>query len=91
MLLFSLNEALPSEYVTLAWSASAVTFFVLSILLRNRKYRYMAIVAIIVTAGHLFFIDLAEMEVGFRVIAFIVFAIISIGVSLYYTKKIANK
>ena len=91
MLLFSLNKALPSQYVTLAWTATAVGFFVLSILLHNIKYRYLAILAIVVTAGHLFFIDLAQMDIGYRVVAFIVFAIISLGVSLYYTKRINKK
>ena len=91
MVLFSLSHALPSQYVTLAWTAAAIVFFILSILLRKIKYRWMAILTIIVTGGHLFFIDLGQMEIGYRVIAFLVFAIISLGVSLYYTKRIRNK
>jgi hypothetical protein len=91
MVLFSLNHALPSQYVTLAWTASAIVFFILSILLRKIKYRWMSILTIIVTGGHLFFIDLGQMEIGYRVIAFLVFAIISLGVSLYYTKRIRKK
>ena len=91
MVLFSLSHALPSQYVTLAWTAAAIGFFILSILLRKIKYRWMAILTIIVTGGHLFFIDLGQMEIGYRVIAFLVFAIISLGVSLYYTKRIRNK
>ncbi len=90
MILHSLNQALPAHYVTLAWTATAFGFFLLSILLRNSKYRYLSVLTILVTAGHLFFIDLNQMSVGNRVIAFLVFAIISIGVSLYYTKRIRN-
>lgn len=88
MVLFSLNHALPSQYVTLAWTASAIVFFVLSIVLGKIKYRWMSILTIVVTGGHLFFIDLGQMEIGYRVIAFLVFAVISMGVSLYYTKRI---
>ncbi len=88
MVLFSLNQALPSQYVTLAWTAAAIVFFVLSIVLGKIKYRWMSILTIVVTGGHLFFIDLGQMEIGFRVIAFLVFAVISMGVSLYYTKRI---
>lgn len=91
MTLFSLSHAFPSQYVTLTWTAAAIGFFVLSILLRKIKYRWMSILTIIVTGGHLFFIDLAQMEIGYRVIAFLVFAIISLGVSLYYTKRIHKK
>lgn len=91
MILLGLNNALPSHYVTLAWTATAFGFFALSYLLQNRKYRYLSIATIIITGGHLFFVDLGQMEIGFRVIAFLVFAIISLGVSLYYTKRIRNK
>lgn len=88
MVLYSLNQALPSQYVTLAWTASAIVFFVLSNVLGKIKYRWMSILTIVVTGGHLFFIDLRQMEIGYRVIAFLVFAVISMGVSLYYTKRI---
>jgi hypothetical protein len=91
MILFGLNEALPSQYVTLSWTATAFAFFFLSILLRNIKYRYLSILTIVVTGGHLFFVDLGQMSTGFRVIAFLVFAMITIGVSLYYTKRIRKK
>jgi len=91
MILYSLSRALPSYYVTLAWTASAIGFFLLSILLHNIKYRYLSILTFIVTGGHLFFIDLRQMEIGYRVVAFLVFAVISIGVSLYYAKRINKK
>ena len=91
MVLFGLSHALPSQYVTLSWTAAAIGFFILSILLHKIKYRWMSILTIIVTGGHLFFIDLAQMEIGYRVIAFLVFAVISLGVSLYYTKRIRKK
>ena len=91
MVLFGLSHALPSQYVTLSWTAAAIFFFVLSILLKRIKYRWMSILTIIITGGHLFFIDLSQMEVGYRVVAFLVFAVISLGVSLYYTKRIHKK
>jgi len=90
MVLYSLSQALPSNYITLAWTGAAIIFFLLSILLKKIKYRYLAILTIIVTGGHLFFIDLGQMEMGYKVIAFLVFAIISLGLSIYYTKRIRN-
>ncbi len=91
LILYSLNQVLPSQYVTFAWTAIAIGFFILSIILRNIKYRYLSIFVIVVTGGHLFFIDLGQMAIGYRVIAFLVFAIISLGVSIYYTKRIRKK
>ena len=91
MVLYSLNQVLPSYYVTLAWTATAFVFFIFSIILKKIKYRYLSILTIVITAGHLFFIDLGQMEIGYRVIAFIAFAVISLGLSLYYTKRIRKK
>ena len=87
MVLFSLSHLVPSQYVTLSWTSAAISYLLLSILLHNIKYRYMAILTMVVTGGHLFFIDLSQMEIGYRVIAFLVFSVIAIGVSLYYTKR----
>jgi hypothetical protein len=91
MILYSLNQALPSNYVTLAWTATAIGFFLLSNILGNIKYRYLSILTIVITGGHLFFVDLGQMDVLYRVIAFLVFALITLGVSLYYTKKLRKK
>ncbi len=86
MILYSLNKALPDNHVTFAWTLTAIGFFLLSVLLRNIKYRYLSIATIIVTAIHLFFVDLGQMDVGFRVIAFMGFAIISLVISVFYRK-----
>lgn len=90
MLLYGFSKALPQEYVTIAWTACAVAFFILSQFLKLVKYRYIAIATIIITAGHLFFIDLNHMAVGFRVVAFLIFAVISLGLSLYFTNMTKN-
>ncbi len=91
MVLTGLYRALPSHYVTLAWTGAAIIYFVLSIALKNVKYRWMAIATIIATGFHLLLADLASLEIGYRVIAFLFFAVISIGVSLYYTHRIKNR
>jgi len=36
-------------------------------------------------------VDMESMEVGYRVIAFLVFAVITLGVSLYYSKRILKR
>jgi len=91
MILYGLNQALPRNYVTMAWTATAIGFFLLSIIFGNIKYRYLSILTIVITGGHLFFVDLGQLDILYRVIAFLSFAMITLGVSLYYTKKIRNK
>ncbi|WP_054717191.1 hypothetical protein [Marinifilum fragile] len=88
MMLYGLYHAIPQEYTTLCWTATAGLFFLTSILLKNFKYRWLAICTLFITVVYLLFVDLAHLELGYRVIAFFFLASISLGVSLYYTKRI---
>lgn len=90
-LLYALKYALPSDYVTLSWSIAALLYFGLSILLHLVKYRYLAIATLGAASIYLFLVDLATINVIYRIIAFLVLAIISIGISLYYVEKSRNK
>lgn len=88
---FALYKAVPPQYVTLAWTGASIFYFILSLVLKNRKYRWMAIIMLIVTAVYLFVVDLAQMEVGYRVIAFLFLAVVLFGTSLYFTKFLRKK
>jgi hypothetical protein len=90
-MLFAFYHAIPGHYVTLSWTAVAAAYFILSMILHNIKYRWMAIATILVTVVYLFLVDLAHLSVGYRVIAFLFLAVISFSVSLYYTKRIKKK
>jgi len=90
-LLYALKMALPSEYITLSWSIAALVYFGLSILLRLKKYRYLAIANLGAASLYLFFIDLATIVVIYRIVAFLVLAVISIGISVYYVEKYRYK
>ena len=45
----------------------------------------------IATAIYLFAVDLASLQVGYRVLAFLFLAAISIAASVYYTKRLRKK
>ncbi len=90
-MLFALYHAVPKQYVTLSWTCAAVFYFIMSLILKNIKYRWMAIATVLFTGFYLFFVDLAHLETGYRVIAFLFLAVISLGASLYFTKKVRNK
>ena len=85
-LLFALYKAVPGPYVTMSWSIAAVIYFLLSILIHNVKYRLMAIFTMIAAAIYLFIVDLASVGIIYRIVAFMFLAIISIAISVYYTK-----
>ena len=88
MMLFALLHAVPRQFVTFSWTMAALLYFIISLLLKNIKYRYMALGTMICSAFYLFIVDLARIEIIYRVLALLFLAAISIGISIYYTNRI---
>jgi len=88
MMLLALLHAVPKQFVTFSWSMAALLYFVISLLLKNIKYRYMALGTMICSAFYLFIVDLARIEIIYRVLALLFLAVISIGISIYYTNRV---
>lgn len=91
MLLYSLHEAVPQDFVTLSWTLSAVVFFILSVVIRNMKYRWLAISTMVVAVFYLFIVDLSNISLGYRIVALMFIASISLGISIFYSKRQKNK
>jgi len=87
MVLYALYRLVPGPYVTVSWTAAAILYFVLSFAMHNIKYRYLALATMVATALYLFIVDLARVEIIYRVFAFLFLAVLSIVLSLYYTKR----
>ena len=86
LIFFALYHAVPSQYVTLSWTMTAVGYFLLSYWLKSGKYRLMAISAMLVTVAYLFLVDLASLDPRFRVPAFMFLGLMAVMISLYYTR-----
>lgn len=86
MVLFSLHAAVASSFVALAWTATAVVYFLLSLLLNNIKYRWMSLFTLLATVLYLFLVDMARLEPRFRVVAFLFLGLMAVAISLVYTR-----
>ena len=86
LIFYALYRAVPSQYVTLSWTMTAVGYFLLSYLLKSGKYRLMAISAMLVNVVYLFLVDLASLDPRFRVAAFMFLGLMAVMISLYYTR-----
>jgi len=85
--LFSLYKSLPPQYITLSWTIAAIIYFIYSIITHKVKFRWMAIFTMISAAFYLFLVDLSRISLAYRIIAFLFLAMISIGISLFYSKS----
>jgi len=91
MSLIAFFHAVPDSYITGSWIAAALLFFLVGRLIKNIKYRWLAIATLIASGIKLIFVDLADIDIGFRVLMFLLLAIISITVSILYTKYLVRK
>lgn len=86
-MLYALKSAVPENLVTLSWTAAAAAYFVMSQLLRNAKYRYMAIATMLVAIIYLFMVDLSRLDLIYRVVAFLFLGLIALAISLFYSRS----
>lgn len=87
MTLVSLYRAVPTQYVTLSWMLTGMVFFVLSVLIHNVKYRWLAIAIMIITSFKLVIYDLSTVNLGFRIVALLILAVITLGISIFYARR----
>jgi len=90
-LLYATYKGLPGQYITVSWLCIAAIYFVMSIFVKSIKYRWMAMGNLLVAAFYLFLVDLAKIDLIFRILIFLAFAITSIVISTYYVKKLKDK
>ena len=86
-MLYATYKGLPGQYITVTWLFIAGAYLGLSNIIKSIKYRWMAMANLLVAAFYLFLVDMAKTDLIYRILAFLVFAIISIGISTYYVRK----
>jgi hypothetical protein len=79
---YGLYHAVPKNYVSLSWLGAAVFYFAVSLLLKNKKYRWMAILTIFLAVIYVFVIDMARLEAGYRIVSFLALGIVLLVISL---------
>jgi hypothetical protein len=91
MTLVAFYHAVPSSYITASWICAAILFFIVGRLINNIKYRWLAIATLVSSGIKLIFVDLSQIDIVFRILMFLLLAVISISVSILYTKYLVKK
>ncbi len=88
---YALYRSVNIEYVSLTWIALSLSYYILSILLKTKKYRWMALITLLLTVGYSFILGLSSSDTSFKIISFLSVGIALIITSVIYSrKKIAN-
>jgi len=86
IILYGLYHAIPGKYISLSWIGAALFYFIMSIVLKNIKYRWMAILTIFATVIYILLIDMSRLSAGFRIVLFLAVGFTILFLSFYYTQ-----
>ena len=84
---YSMYEMIPSGLVSLSWIGVAIVYYVLSLLLNNKKYRWMALATFMLTVIYVFVLGITSAETSLKIISFLVLGAVLIIVSLLYSRN----
>jgi hypothetical protein len=83
---YALYHTVPNDYVSLSWLAVAVVYYVISLILRNMKYRWMALLTFLLTAFYLIIIGIIKLEPVLRIVSFLVLGVVLLAISFVYAR-----
>ncbi|MFA7228849.1 MAG: hypothetical protein WC061_07435, partial [Melioribacteraceae bacterium] len=83
---FALYHIVPKEFVGLSWTIVALIYYILSVILKNKKYRWMALLTFIMTVIYTLFVGTSDLEPIYRIVSFIVLGLVLLAISIFYGK-----
>ena len=83
---YALYFAMPDSLISVSWIGVAILYYLLSLALKNKKYRWMALLTLLLTIGYVFVIGITSSDPTYKIVSFILLGAVLISVSLIYTK-----
>jgi hypothetical protein len=84
---YALYHSVPEGYVSLSWLGVALFYYIVSVVLKNKKYRWMALMTLVLIVAYVIIVDLVKLEPTFRILSFVVLGLVLLMVSVVYSKK----
>ena len=82
----TLMKSLPGDYIGLSWLGVTILYYVLSVVLRNNKYQWMAHFTLMATILYSFIIGISGSITLLKIITFISTGIVLLAVSIMFTR-----
>ncbi len=84
---YALYHIVPKNYVSLSWTLVALTYYVMSVILKNKKYRWMALLTFLLTVLYILFVGTTDLDPTYRIVSFVFLGIVLVLISVLYAKK----
>ncbi len=82
---FALWKAIPHEWVAFPWLGVTLLYYFLSVVVKSKRYRWMAHLTLIATLGYTILLATMGMDSGQRILTFFALGVVLITVSGVYT------
>jgi len=83
---YTLYHIMPKTYVSLSWISLSIFYYIMSLILKNKKYRWMALLNLLITVGYVLLSDLVRLEPVYRILSFIVLGMVLLILSYMYSR-----
>jgi uncharacterized membrane protein len=87
---YAFSHIMPVGLVSLSWLGIALFYYVASRLLHLRKYRWMALLTMLLTILRVSIVDLVGFDPILRIVSFLVLGSALLGISMYYSRHKSN-
>lgn len=84
---YALYHIVPKDYVGLSWTIVAIGYYIMSIILKNKKYRWMALLTFLLTVVYILFVGTINLDPSYRIISFMFLGIVLLVISILYAKR----
>ncbi len=88
---YSLYHLVPRAFVAVSWVGAALAYYVMNLVVRSPKYRWMGHLTLLLTAGYMIVIGLFQLGPGLRIASFLVLGTALLVVSLVFTMARARR
>lgn len=84
---YALYNTVPESLISISWIIVAVIYYLLSIVLNNKKYRWMSLITFLLTLIYTAIIGITGSDLVYKIISFLALGIVLITISIFYAKK----
>ena len=83
---YSLYHLVPRAFVTVSWVSVAVAYYLMNLIVRSPKYRWMGHLTLLLTALYVIVIGIFQLSPAYRIGSFLVLGTVLLVVSLIFTQ-----
>lgn len=88
---YAIYHLTPVEYVTIAWVGLALFYYLMNLIVKKQKYRWMGHLTLVLTIVYVLIIGIIQLEPTYRIISFLVLGMALLIVSLVFTRLRARR